>query len=278
MIRIRVMETGDLPLGLRLKRDAGWNQTEADWRRFLALQPGGCFVAESEGVAVATLTTCLFGPVAWIAMVLVDRESRGRGIGRALMAHALEYLDGLGVRTVRLDATPLGRSLYDRLGFSGEYPLARLAGVPGASDAAQPARPFDPALLGRVLELDRSATGTDRGRLLRRLAEESPGAVRISGREGEVAGYLMGRPGSDAWQVGPCIAREGTGPILLGDALSRLRHRPVLVDIPADNAEATALAHAWGLTVRRDFLRMCRGEKVADNRREIWASSGPEMG
>jgi GNAT superfamily N-acetyltransferase len=278
VIRIRIMGMSDLPLGLRLKREAGWNQTEADWSRFLALQPEGCFVAESDGVAVATLTTCVFKPVAWIAMVLVDRACRGRGIGRALMTHALEYLDGLGVRTVRLDATPLGRSLYDRLGFFGEYSLARVAGVPDDSGSARPARPFDPMLMDRILDLDRSATGTDRGRLIRRLADESPESVRTSGRDGEVAGYLTGRPGSNAWQVGPCIARGEAGPILMGDALSRLRHRSALVDIPLDNTEAMALAHARGLTVRREFLRMCRGEKVADERREIWASSGPEMG
>ena len=274
MIQIRIMGRDDLPLGLRLKQEAGWNQTEADWCRFLALQPEGCFVAESEDVAVATLTTCVFESVAWIAMVLVDRESRGQGIGRALMSHALEYLDGLGVRSVRLDATPLGQSLYERLGFFGEYPLARLAGVPVPSGPAQAARPFDPGLLGRVLDLDRSATGTDRGRLIRRLAEEFPESVRTTGRDG----YLMGRPGSNAWQVGPCIAKGEAGPILLGDALSRLSDRPVLVDVPTDNLEAMALVQARGLTVRRDFLRMCRGEKVTDEPREIWASSGAEKG
>jgi GNAT superfamily N-acetyltransferase len=272
------MGMGDLALGLRLTREAGWNQTEADWSRFLALQPEGCFVAESDGVAMATVTTCVFAPVAWVAMVLVDRASRGRGIGRALMTHALEYLDGLGVRTVRLDATPLGRSLYDRLGFFGEYSLGRLVGVPDHPGLLRAARPFDPRLLGGILDVDRSATGTDRGRLIRRLAAESSGSIRISGRDGEVEGYLMGRPGSDAWQVGPCIARGEAGPILLGDALSRLRHRPVLVDIPLDNIEAMALARASGLAVQREFLRMCRGERVVDERREIWASSGPEMG
>jgi GNAT superfamily N-acetyltransferase len=272
------MGMGDLPLGVRLKQEAGWNQTEADWRRFLALQPEGCFVAESDGVAVATLTTSVFESVAWIAMVLVDTANRGRGIGRALMTHALEYLDGLGVRSVRLDATPLGQSLYDRLGFHGEYPLARLAGVPVPSGPAQAARPFDPGLLGRIMDLDRTVTGTERGRLIRRLAEEFPESIQTTGRIGEVDGYLMGRPGSNAWQIGPCIARGDAGPILMGDALSRLSDRPVLVDIPTDNIEAMALAQARGLTVRRDFLRMCRGEKVADEPREIWASSGAEKG
>jgi GNAT superfamily N-acetyltransferase len=274
VIQIRIMGMDDLPLGLRLKQEAGWNQTEADWRRFLALQPEGCFVAESDGEAVATLTTCVFELVAWIAMVLVDKSTRGRGIGRAMMTHALEYLDGLGVRSVRLDATSLGQSLYERLGFFGEYPLARLAGVPIPLGHDYPTRPFDPGLLGRILDLDHSATGTERGRLIRRLAEEFPESIRIAGRDG----YLMARPGSNAWQIGPCIARGDAGPILMGDALLRLSDRPVLLDVPTDNIEAMALVQSRGLTVRRDFLRMCRGEKVTDEPREIWASSGAEKG
>src|SRR5215470_13964397 len=103
------MTVDDIPLGMRLKEQAGWNQTEADWRRFLDLEPEGCFVAELDSVPAGTTLTCTFGPVAWIAMVLVDAALRGRGIGKALMVHALDFLDRRGVRTVRLDATPLGQ-------------------------------------------------------------------------------------------------------------------------------------------------------------------------
>ena len=51
-----------------------------DWRRFLALQPDGCFVAECDGRPAGTTVACIFGQVGWIAMVLVDASFRGRGI------------------------------------------------------------------------------------------------------------------------------------------------------------------------------------------------------
>src|SRR5262245_16769871 len=103
------MTAADVPLGMRLKEQAGWNQVEKDWLRFLDLEPGGCFVAELDGTAVGTVATCVFGPVAWVAMVLVNAAYRGRGAGKALMGHALKYLDGRGVASVRLDATSLGQ-------------------------------------------------------------------------------------------------------------------------------------------------------------------------
>src|SRR3712207_6787044 len=126
---VRPMTPADLPRGRRLSRRAGWNQTAADWRRFLALEPDGCFVAEHDGTPVGTTTTAVFGPVAWIGMVLVDAPARGRGVGTALVRHALAALDRRGVPTVRLDATPLGQPLYERLGFTGQFRLSRYEGT-----------------------------------------------------------------------------------------------------------------------------------------------------
>src|SRR5688500_8685777 len=67
MISIRPFIAADVPLGMRLKAQAGWNQTEADWRRMQGMQPDGCFVAELGGIAAGTVMTCIFGDVAWIA-------------------------------------------------------------------------------------------------------------------------------------------------------------------------------------------------------------------
>jgi len=43
MISIRTMTTDDIPLELKLTRQTGWNQLEADWRRFLAMQPDSSY-------------------------------------------------------------------------------------------------------------------------------------------------------------------------------------------------------------------------------------------
>src|SRR5438128_556209 len=112
-IHIRLMTAADVSFGMRLKAANGWNQTEADWHRYLDLQPDGCFVAEIDGNPVGTLTTCIFGTVAWIAMMLVDVSQRRRGIGLALMQHAIDFLTHEGVISIRLDATPLGQRLYE---------------------------------------------------------------------------------------------------------------------------------------------------------------------
>ena len=42
--QIRPMTTHDIPAGLRLSREAGWNQLEQDWRMFLEFPNSGGFV------------------------------------------------------------------------------------------------------------------------------------------------------------------------------------------------------------------------------------------
>jgi GNAT superfamily N-acetyltransferase len=283
VIRIRLMTVDDIPLGMRLKSQAGWNQIEADWRRFLDLEPDGCFVATLNGVPSATLTTCTFGPVAWIAMVLVDEPLRGRGLAKALLAHALAFLERRGVRAIRLDATDLGKPLYEKLGFVVEYQLARYQGVlPVRGTVPRPRgvgkEPLLASHLDEIVRLDRQVTGTDRSKLLLRLPVEIPSASKAVQDGREVTGFLLGRPGSQAWQIGPCVATADAGPELLQDAWWQYTGRPVYVDIPIGNREATAMAEAAGLVAQRCFLRMCRGPSVGECIDRLWASSGPEMG
>jgi GNAT superfamily N-acetyltransferase len=279
VLRIRGMTIADIPLGMRLKQQSGWNQVEGDWRRLLDLQPDGCFVAELDGVSVGTVTTCRFGLVAWVAMMLVDKSFRSHGIGRALMCRALEELDSAGIRTIRLDATPLGRPLYESLDFVAEATFARYVGVLPPAD--EPPRLNEMAaseVVGGLSALDLHVTGTDRGRLLHRLADEYPDSLRVAFEAGEITGFLLARPSSRARRIGPCIAGERAGPLLLGDARRMYAGEEVIIDCPIANAPAVALAESWGLRVSGLLTRMGRGLPVKEDLNRLWASAGPEKG
>ncbi len=278
-LTFRPMTREDIDLGMRLKAQAGWNQTPADWQRFLDLEPDGCFVAEWNGLPVATTTTCTFGPVGWIAMVLVDESFRHRGIATGLVERALEYLGGRSVATVRLDATEYGRPVYERIGFVAEHDLVRLQGIARPAEADGGALHVRAEHLDLLAELDRRATGTDRRRLLERLVAERPECTCLT-MDGETAtGYAILRPGANATQIGPAIALTGESGRTLGDwALNRCSGQPVFIDVPVDNGPALKWASAGGLVEQRRFTRMYRGEPVEENVGLLWASSGPEKG
>ncbi len=283
MIEIRRMTTDDLPLGLRLTRQAGWNQIEADWRRFMNMEPEGCFVAEFDGSPAGTTTTCVFGrQVAWVAMVLVDKDMRGRGIGTRLLKHALDYLTGRKIETVRLDATPAGRPIYEKLGFVAEYELARFEGM--VNDLQLPIEKSkiesrkSKIVFSDLIEFDHLMTGTNRAKMLGRLFDEYPEQIRIVRQRDELEGFITMRPGANATQVGPCIATADAGPSLLADALDRCEGKPVFVDVPLGNGYAVGIAQSSGLKVQRCFTRMSLGRRIHENVHALWASSGPEKG
>lgn len=273
------MTCDDLPLGLRLVAQAGWNQTEADWRRFLWLEPAGCFVAEWTGESVATTAAFAFGPIGWIAMVLVDEAFRHRGIATQLVEHALQYLDSQGVQTIRLDATPLGRPVYERLGFLPEYRLLRMQGAVSLPSVETSLLPLPAEHVPAVCQLDAAITGTSRKGLLQRLYAERPEAATAEFEGQAAVGFAFWRRGRRAEQIGPAAAvSAATGVAILDRVLADCPAGPVFVDIPADNGAAVDWAETRGFVVQRDFTRMYRGPRIADCPQQIWASSGPEKG
>ncbi len=279
MPHLRTMMAADIPQMMRLTLQAGWNQTEADCRRFVDMEPNGCFVAEWNGQPVGTTTTCRFGPIGWISMVLVDEAVRRRGIGTRLMRRALSYLDDHHTRTIRLDATELGRPLYERLGFRAEYELDRFTGGAGRPAARESVTPVAVDQLPEIHQLDQRITGTDRARLVDRLYHEDPDSVQLVRKNDEAIGYAMHRPGRRAAQIGPAVTvSPPTGRQLLDGTISRCPQDKVFVDVPCDNSHATRWAIDRGLTAQRRFVRMSRGEAVLDHPEWIWASSGPELG
>lgn len=96
----------DLDAALGLSRQAGWNQTEGDWRRLLELHPDSCFAWREDGILAGTGTLAIYGgEVAWIGMVIVGRTFRGRGIGKKMLDELVRTGKQRGCRIIGLDAT-----------------------------------------------------------------------------------------------------------------------------------------------------------------------------
>lgn len=283
-IHIRPLAAADLPFADSLRAAAGWNQTLADWRRFVGLNPGGCFLAEWDGEPAGTVTTTLYGlDLAWIGMALVHPERRGRGIGRRLLEKALEHLLGLGVRCVKLDATPAGRELYAKLGFREEWTLRRWrreGARPAPMTRQEGIAPWDADRMREIDEMDRAAFGLSRHSLLSALARESRAAYVAENEPGRVGGHGMLREGSLAFYLGPAVAvNSGTASRLVAALLAHAWERDVLWDIPDPNADAIALAERLGFAAQRQLTRMFLGPNPTpgDPTRQF-AIAGPEIG
>jgi len=278
-LHLRVMTPDDIPAGMRLKELANWNQNRGDWERFLAASPEGCFVAEADGRVVGTVATIIFEKrFAWVSMALVDPVMRGQGIGTKLLEQSIAHLDGCHIASMKLDATPQGKPIYEKLGFKSEYGIERwMLKRPDASGSV--ARAEAPEL-EEALTLDREVFGADRSGLLRSMAREAPEFVFQTRSGGELTGYAFGRRGSRADQLGPWMARnEASAREILDEFLRRASQKLIFVDVMCDNPWGLPLLRARGFEHSRPFTRMFRGRNDFPGRPDIQvAIMGPEFG
>lgn len=285
-MQIRTMTEKDIPAGMRLKDIAGWNQTEADWRIFLNASRDGCFVAEVDGVVRGTAATIIYGGrFAWVGMVLVDAEYRGHGTGTILLKKCIEYLDSIHVPCIKLDATPLGKPIYERLGFATEYQLERWTLNRRKEDLPRrgqvdPGESLPAPLLERVLQADAEAFGADRSGILRAMHRAEPRFTDGVWNAGAMEGYAFGRRGSFADHLGPWIAKdEGTGQRILDRFLAQSSRETVVTDCSKANPFIRRILQARGFEYSRPLARMFRGRNKYPGRPEmVCAILGPEFG
>jgi ribosomal protein S18 acetylase RimI-like enzyme len=274
---VRVMRIEDVPQAVRLKDLAGWNQTAADWQRFLSADTEGSFVAELDGQVIGTSATITYEErLAWIGMVVVDPQHRARGIGKALLGKAIHYLDSKRIPCVKLDATPQGKPLYEKFGFVSEFEIERwmLARMADPKSALP-----DSIEIDGVLQLDREIFGVDRGGLLRTVQDAHPEFTLLARRPGGIAGYAFARRGSRADHLGPWMAdSERVAAQLLDTFLERAGDR-VFVDCVVQNPFALPLVRARGFEFSRPLTRMFRGSnKHPGQPARLCAILGPEFG
>jgi GNAT superfamily N-acetyltransferase len=285
-MEMRKMTKADIPGGMRLKDLAGWNQTSADWERFLEAGEKGCFVVEIDGTVRGTAATINYqGRFAWVGMVLVDPEYRGRGIGTKLLERCIAYLDAIRIPCIKLDATPLGKPIYEKLGFVTEYEIERWTLKRTGNDlarheSADPNEWMPAPLLEHVLKADREVFGADRSALLRSVHQDAPLFTDGVWNAGGMEGYAFGRRGSFADHLGPWIAKDGeTARRMLEGFLERSSRETVVTDCMKARPFLKTLLQSFGFEYSRPLTRMFRGENGHPGRPELICSIlGPEFG
>lgn len=274
------MEAADLDRAGALVVEAGWNQVRADWQIFLALGHA-LKVNGADGSLDATAATLPYaGGFGWISMVLVTASRRRQGLATSLLARCVADLRAKALVSV-LDATPAGRAVYQQLGFADGWPISRWVRAAAAAVPADTAhmRALQPADLEAVTALDTAAFGCARGELLARLSARSADFACISTSGGSPHGFLLGRDGRNATQLGPLVAHdESTALALLDHAIAR-QSGPLLIDLLDRHQHVARALARRGFVIQRPYTRMTldRAAPFGDDRLMI-AIAGPELG
>jgi len=267
----------DLAGCLELSQRAHWNQNAADWQWMLGF--GRSYgLSLADGTLAASTIALPYGErFAWISMVLVLPEHRRKGYATRLLRHALADLRA-EARAAVLDATPDGREVYRQEGFTESWGFRRyaLASVhrpdPGAAGIA--VREIRPTDWPRIAQLDRQAFGADRTQLLRTLAGRLSSAALACER-----GFLLGRDGREANQLGPLVAQDpGSARALLATALERVPP-PIYLDVVDREPALGNWLEETGFTFQRPFTRMVRGaDRAPGDEALVFCPAGAELG
>jgi GNAT superfamily N-acetyltransferase len=257
-----------------LVEQSGWNQTAADWAVFA--DEGTIYVVRDErGKIVGSGAVLPFGPSsAWIGMILVAPEARGRGLGAALFQRCLNTARA-GGRATLLDATPAGKRLYEQFGLEPLFSLTRWQlerHAPGHEAPA--AKACSPSDIEAVVALDALAFGAPRGALLADILGR-PGSRCLHAQ----GGIAMVRHGRIADHIGPLLAPDEAGAGSLLHAAVATVAGSVFIDVPDARASVASELAGLGFTRQRSFIRMAFGGGSLPGRTSlIHAIAGPEYG
>jgi hypothetical protein len=183
-----------------------------------------------------------------------------------------------------LDATPAGREVYVQEGFRDTWGFRRfqLDAATAVQERSTPVRALRNADWPALLALDAQAFGASRERLLRALAKRLPEAALVAEGNGALAGFLLGREGREAHQLGPLVARTSSAArALLAEALSRVP-TPVYLDLVDREPGIAAWLESLGFRFQRPFTRMVHGAGEAPvapgEAALVCCPAGPELG
>lgn len=260
---IRTVQTEDLDFCTSLAQSVGWvSQDKVVFEIFREKDPQGCFLAVLGGEPVGMIIATGYGKPAYLGTLIVKETCRGKGIGRALLLHAIQYLQTRGAESIYLDAAPKAIPLYQRNGFQAICPTLRFDGTSTIQSHPQ-VRPMLQADLSEVYHLDKIAFGADRSYFLEKRFHYWPKACVVYVQDGKVAGFITGRNFSGGVAVGPWIVSESVeNPVSMLQALSVLSGENMLhVNVLDSNPAAVKILRDSGFKEREDtHLRMVYGK------------------
>ena len=236
----------DIPGFLELAAAERWLTDPWEFNVLLSAFSAGCFVARDVASTppVGFITALKHECSGWIGNLIVSQDFRRQGIGETLFLQALDALMSSGAETIWLTASTLGKSLYEKNGFSSIDMINRWSCTVGDRPVDQKKTANCSVTTPSVSSLDFQAWGDRRDALLAAVIERG----KLLNTE---CGFLVVQPSGASLQFGPFSAQDtDAAEKLLVAALQSLPPgTTVCLDAPASNNAATQLFRTYGMRI-----------------------------
>jgi len=243
------------------------------------IQPDGWFVASQEEHLIGTVGATNYGAFAHVGLMAVHPDVQRQGVGFALMQFILARLEQQQVPKVLLDASEIGRPLYDKLGFVAydeTFVFQR-----NSNFAIRERTPHIQTLsvreLDELVQWDTDVFGANRRRVFQVLLDVFPErAFMQRDEEGRLMGYVFAQKN----RIGPWVMLQScNAEELLRAALVLPYEETISVTVPAVNREAIELLQRYGFERVRTNRHMGRGVSGPPGQRQkIYAQTSLAVG
>ncbi|WP_199440138.1 GNAT family N-acetyltransferase [Umezawaea beigongshangensis] len=263
-MRIRRLSADHLESCVALSLDRGWSPDRDKWA--MLFDVAEVYGAVEDGKLVGTTVSTGFDDdLVAVSMVLVATAHGGRGIGRALVQHAVERA---GTVPMTLYATDAGRPLYEKFDFRVTGHVTTHVG-PWRSAGPRTTRFTADGDVPAVLEIDAAVHAVDRTSVLARFAAITEHR-RVAEVDGVITGYGCTWHNGETTIVGPvCAADEATARALIAD-LAEDSAGPVRLDVDHRHPALARWAVEHGLTARGATAIMTRGQVPSGDRDRLF--------
>jgi GNAT superfamily N-acetyltransferase len=282
-IKIRHLKLSDIPDAMQLVLAESWNQTEKDWEILIRGSQNICFAAIFDNQLVGTATAINYNNiVSWIGMVLVDKKFRRQGISKLLLKSLFKGLETC--KSIKLDATLAGQPIYNKLGFTNEYTIARMVNSSFTNspnlDLKNNSQQIQTKDIQEIVEFDKQVFGANRKQLIKTLINDFPEKIWVQKEGDKIVGFALGRRGNKHYQIGPVSALSFLAARqLISKVLQNLKGESIVIDILNDKPELQLWLKSIGFEKQRFFTRMfLQNNKSPGKVNSQFLICGPEFG
>lgn len=253
---IRSLDLAEIEMLIGWAKAEGWNPGLADAAPFQAADPEGfigCFV---DGQMAAGISAIRYGSdFGFIGLYIAHPDFRGLGYGRRVWDAGMAHLKN---RTIGLDGVPEQLASYRSMGFVPDYETFRWSGkLQGRIDPdICSLEEIDPISL---IAFDSRCFAESRAAFLQAWLA-LPRRTKVLIRDGVICGYAVMRQCHEGYKIGPLFAADtGAATTLILACGAEMDGQLIHVDVPADQAEFSAVLEDQGFECGFQTTRMYRG-------------------
>lgn len=277
---VRTLQPSDAEAVYSLYEQIGWEGTKQEWLHQITYGGDHSSVLTSDDKVVGAALSLSFESKVRIAGVIVDPAHRGKRLGEKIARHLLmQITEGA---SLELDATPSGKSLYEKFQFTETGQVITMTRSPSPVHSSSPLLCTEKEL-DQIESLDRAAFGASRRTFLERAFFQEHSPILISKKNQKITGFILcSELSKTQMRLGPWICEEAQeAKDLLHTAMNYslgLGKNSLSIHVMKTHSAAMQILTALEFQLKEETTHMQSGPRIPTKHESYFAFWSLELG